>query len=207
MGPLILDCSDEAIKQASRAIVQGKLVVYPTDTLYGLGCDALDKRAIQRVFKIKKRRLNNPLSIAVCNLHMLRKFASFDDRAMQVMERFLPGPVTFILKKKGLSDLLTGGAEKVGIRVPENRTALRLIIGAGVPIVSTSANISGETPPKTAEEASKQLRGVDVVLDGGRVGGQPSTVVDLTAEQPRILREGKKPSWEIMAVVDEVYSP
>ncbi|RMF89165.1 MAG: threonylcarbamoyl-AMP synthase [Methanobacteriota archaeon] len=203
--PLILGCTAEAIKKAAEIIGGGGLVVYPTDTLYGLGCSALDEGAIKRLYAVKRRDLSKPVSIAVCDLRMLRRYTSFDEKAMQVLERFLPGPVTIILQKKGLPDLLTGGGRTIGIRIPENRAALRLIMNAGVPVVSTSANVSGREPPETPEEVLEQIPGVDLILDAGRLEGPPSTVIDLTTEKPRILREGRKPSWEIAVVLEEIY--
>lgn len=205
MGALVLGCSDGDIKKAAEVIQSGGLVIYPTDTIYGLGCSALDDKAVERVFAIKKRDSTNPLSIAVCDLKMLRRYATFDERAMRVMECFLPGPVTFILRKKNLPELLTGGLENVGLRIPESRVALKLIMEACVPIVSTSANLSGRQPPKTAEEALAQLPDVALVLDGGMFTGSPSTIVDLTSEPPRILRKGAKPVLEIAAVIEDVY--
>ncbi|GBE18947.1 threonylcarbamoyl-AMP synthase [archaeon BMS3Abin16] len=205
MGALIQCCSDEAIKAAGQIIRDGGLVVYPTDTLYGLGCSALDEEAVQRVFEVKKRDPTNPLSIAVCNLRMLRRYTSFDSQAMRVMECFLPGPVTFVLRKKALPDVLTGGGGSVGVRIPESRVALKLIMEVGVPIVSTSANISGQAPPETADEVMAQLPEVDLILDGGKIAGRGSTIIDLTTCPPRILREGAKPAWEVAAVIEEVY--
>jgi L-threonylcarbamoyladenylate synthase len=206
MGGLILSCDEKAIKKAAGIIKKGGLVVYPTDTLYGVGCNALDEDAIKKVFEVKRREAKKPLSIAVCNLKMLRKYTSFSNRAMRVMERFLPGPLTFILKKKGLPDVLTGGREEVGIRVPESKCTLKLVMQAGVPIVATSANISGREPPQTAIEAGEQLPEVDLILDEGRLEGLPSTVIDLTTDPPKILREGKKPAWEVSEVVSEIYN-
>jgi L-threonylcarbamoyladenylate synthase len=205
MGALVLGCSDGDIKKAAVVIQRGGLVIYPTDTLYGLGCNALDEKAVGRLFAVKKRAPTNPLSIAVCDLNMLRRYAAFDERAMRVMECFLPGPVTFVLRKKNLPDALTGGRENVGVRIPESRVSLKLVMEACVPIVSTSANLSGRKPPETAEEALAQLPGVDLVLDGGRIAGPPSTIVDLTTDPPRILREGAKPTWEIATVIEGVY--
>ncbi|MFV2041221.1 MAG: L-threonylcarbamoyladenylate synthase [Candidatus Hydrothermarchaeales archaeon] len=205
MGDLIQNCSDDAIRKAGQIIREGGLVVYPTDTLYGLGCSALDETAVQRVFEVKKRDFTSPLSIAVCDLKMLRRHASFDNQAMRVMGCFLPGPVTFVLRKKNLPDVLTGGRENVGVRIPENRAALKLVMEACVPIVSTSANISGRSPPQTAKEALEQLPGVDLILDAGRITGLPSTIIDLTACPPCILREGAKPAWEVAEVIEEVY--
>ena len=201
----MLACTDQAIREAARLIREGRLVIYPTDTLYGLGCNALDPEAVKDVFRVKKRDSSKPLSIAVCDLNMLRRYTSFDERAMRVMECFLPGPVTFVLRKRGLPDILTGGSEKVGVRVPESKAALRLVMEARVPIASTSANVSGREPPETAQEALLQLPDIDLVLDAGRLSGLPSSVIDLTTDPPMILREGKKPAWEIIPVIQEVY--
>ncbi len=205
MGALIRNCSDDAIRTAGQIIREGGLVVYPTDTLYGLGCSALNKEAVHRVFEVKKRDMASPLSIAMCDLKMLRRYTSFDSRAMRVMECFLPGPVTFVLRKKNLPDILTGGRENVGVRIPENRVALKLVMEACVPIVSTSANISGRAPPETAEETLEQLPGVDLILDAGRISGPQSTIIDLFSDTPKILREGAKPAWEVAAVIEDVY--
>jgi L-threonylcarbamoyladenylate synthase len=205
MGNLILSCTDRAIKEGAKLLREGKVVIYPTDTLYGVGCNALDEEAIKRVFKLKKRDSNKPLSIALCDLKMLRRYASFDDKAMKVMEKFFPGPVTFILRKKGLPDILTGGSEKVGVRIPEDRTALKLIMEAEVPIVTTSANVTGRASAKTAEKALEELPDADLALDGGKRSGLPSTIIDLTCHPPEILREGGKSASEVRSVLDEIY--
>jgi L-threonylcarbamoyladenylate synthase len=174
----MLSCTDRAIKEGAKQLREGKVVIYPTDTLYGVGCNALDEEAIKRVFKLKKRDRSKPLSIALCDLKMLRRYASFDDKAMKVMEKFFPGPVTFILRKKGLPDILTGGSENVGVRIPEDRTALKLIMEASVPIVTTSANVTGSASAETAEEAVAELPEADLVLDGGKRASLPSTIID-----------------------------
>jgi L-threonylcarbamoyladenylate synthase len=197
--------SDQEIKYAALRVREGELVIYPTDTLYGIGCNALDEEAVRRVFAAKKRDTSKPLSIAVSDLKMLRKYTRFDKKGMRVMERFLPGPVTFILRKKNLPEILTGGSDTVGVRIPEERTALRLIMEAGVPIVSTSANISGGETPLTAEEARKLFPDVSLSLEKGRLTGPPSTIIDMTVVPPRILREGKKPALEVTKVIEEVY--
>ncbi len=205
MGALVLQCDENGITEAAKRIKSGELIIYPTDTIYGLGCNALKEQSIKKVYQLKRRDKAKPLSIAVSSLEMLRRYTSFDVKALRVMECFFPGPVTFILRKKGLPDVLTSGSQFVGVRIPESRTALRLIIKSGVPIVSTSANISGREAPETAREALKQLPEVDAVLDAGMISGQPSTIIDLSTDKPRVLREGKKPSWEIVPVLHEVY--
>ncbi len=205
MASLVLPCNDHSIREGAGVIRAGGLVVYPTDTLYGLGCNALNEDAVKAVFEVKKRDHRKPLSVAVGSLRMLRKYAVFDERAMRVMEPLLPSPVTFIVKKKMLPDILTGESNNVGIRIPEDRTALKLVMEVGVPIVATSANISGRAPSETVEEALEQLPSVDLFLDSGRRSGPPSTIVDLTCDPPEIVREGKKPSAEILRIIEEVY--
>ncbi len=206
MKDKVYNCSENSIKKAGRLIKEGRIVIYPTDTLYGVGCSALNEDGVKRLFEIKKRDPSNPLSIAVSDLKMLRRHTSFDEKALRVMERFLPGPVTLILRKRNLPDILTGGGEKIGVRIPETRTALKLIIEAQVPIVSTSANVSGSKPAETAHEALRALPHADMALDGGRISGPPSTVIDLTESPPKIIREGKKPVAEIVEVLSEIYS-
>lgn len=201
----VYNCTDNAIKEGADIIKKGGLVIYPTDTLYGLGANATDENAVKKVFDLKKREHNKPLSIAVCDLKMVRKYTSFSSRDMKVMEAFFPGPITLILKKRNLPESLTAGSGKVGVRIPDSRTALKLIMKAGVPIISTSANISGREPPATADDAVEQLPRVDMVLDGGRLSGVPSVVVDLTDDPPVILRGERKSGVEILTVLEEIY--
>jgi L-threonylcarbamoyladenylate synthase len=196
---------EKKLKLAAEVIQSGGLVVYPTDTLYGLACDALNKEAIARVFKVKKRPISNPLPIAVNDLKMLEKYAFVDERAEKIAKRFLPGALTIILKKKALPDILTSGLDSIAIRIPDNKTALKLIGYSGVPITTTSANISGKEPPISVEEVIEQIKDIDVILDyGGLESRLPSTILDLTGK-PKILREGKIPKAEVMRALEEVY--
>ncbi len=180
---------DEGIKEALEVLKRGGLVIYPTDTLYGLGCNALDESAVKRVFAAKKRPPSSPLPIAVNDIEMMKRYAQLPDTAERLVEAFLPGALTVVLKKKDLPDVLTGGLPKVGVRIPKSGVALRLVELLGVPITATSANISGNPPPVSAKEAASQIE-ADIVLDKGRLEvGVPSTVIDMTGE-PKILREG-----------------
>jgi L-threonylcarbamoyladenylate synthase len=191
---------EEKIKEAARILREGGLVVYPTDTLYGLGANALDEKAVERVFKVKKRPFSKPLPIAVNSLEMMRRYASVNERAECLAERFLPGAVTLVLNKRDIPDVLTAGSEKVAIRIPKHEVALKLIEFAGSPITTTSANLTGMIPPISVEEVVAQIK-VDVILDGGRLGSRiPSTLVDITGE-PKILREGKIKREEIERVI------
>lgn len=192
------------IEEALNALKTGGLVIYPTDTLYGLGCNALDASAIERVFAVKKRPATNPLPIAVDSIEMMRRYAELTDTAEKLAAAFLPGPLTLVLKRKGLPDALTGGLPEVGIRIPGGDTALKLIELLGAPITATSANISGSDPPVTAEDAASQVGDAEIVLDGGRLEkGVPSTVIDLTGK-PKILREGPIKREDLEKVIGEV---
>jgi L-threonylcarbamoyladenylate synthase len=180
-----------AISEAANVLRRGGLVVYPTETVYGLGADARSDDAVRRVFQAKGRPPDSPISIAVSSARMLEEFAAMPREAGGIL-KLLPGPLTLVVwVKGGISGLLTRSGT-VGVRIPAHPVALRLIDKAGFPITSTSANISGRQSPSTAEEAIEQVGPhVDVVLDSGRCAhGMPSTVLDLTVRPYRILREG-----------------
>jgi len=194
------------IAEAAATIRTGGLVIYPTETVYGLGADACSDEAVGKVFKVKGRPLENPISVAVSSLEMARQFTQVPSRAESVFKKFLPGPLTVILPAKStISKLVTAGTGKVGLRIPDHPVALKLLDFVGGPITSTSANLSGRPFPSTVKEALMQLgEHVDVALDSGKCRfGLPSTVLDLTSEQPKVLREGPIPSGEIMKVLAE----
>jgi L-threonylcarbamoyladenylate synthase len=195
---------DGGMEKASKILKRGGLVIYPTDTLYGLGCNALDERAVRSVFAVKKRPASNPLPIAVSGIEMMKNYAEIPKIAEKLSLEFLPGALTVVLKKKNLPDVLTGGLPKVGIRIPKSDIALKLIELLRAPITATSANISGNPPPTSAEEAISQIPEADIVLDAGRLGvGVPSTVIDL-CEKPKILREGAIKREELEKVIGEI---
>jgi L-threonylcarbamoyladenylate synthase len=188
----VLKATPKNIRVASRIVKDGGLVVYPTDTVYGLGCDPLNVKAIKRVFRVKGDR-EKPLPILSSSVADLEKVAHFSDVAREIAAKFWPGPLTIIVPKKPvLPSVVTCGLGSVGMRVPKHDIALQLIrLSAGL-LVGTSANKMGQRPPRTAFGAAEQLgEGVDVILDGGSTPlGISSTVVDLAVEEPRILREG-----------------
>ncbi|KUL01990.1 MAG: Translation factor SUA5 [Methanoculleus marisnigri] len=166
------------------------LVVYPTETVYGLGADALSEDAVMRVYEAKNRPVGKPISVAVSDMEMLAAVAVVDDVARAFIERFLPGPVTVILPAKScLPAVLTGGTGLIGVRWPDNELALEIIARLDSPITATSANMSDDIPPTRPDEVSVPH---DHLVDGGELSGTPSTVVDLTAR--RILRKGAE--WE-----------
>lgn len=178
------------IASAARFIIGGGAVVYPTETVYGLGANALDEQAVLRIFLIKKRPLSRPISLAVCSLEMLRDVAHIRDEEMRILEELLPGPVSVLVRKRSIvPDILTAGSPLVSIRYPDHKSALSIIDIAG-PITSTSANRSGQPAPVSAKEVAEEIKErVDLVVDGGRCQySQPSTLLDL--ERGEIIRPG-----------------
>lgn len=178
--------------KAIKALGNGEVIVYPTDTLYGLGADIFNKIAVNKIYEIKKRPKNLPLSVAVADFQDIENIAYVDDKIRLLSDKFLPGKLTMILKKKDcISDLLTGGLEKVAIRIPNNNIALSLISEFG-PITATSANIHGTKTPGIISEIRMQLKNEDisVYLNVGKITGKPSTIVDLTGKEIQLLREG-----------------
>jgi L-threonylcarbamoyladenylate synthase len=178
------------IRTAIAILKNGGTVIYPTETVYGLGADALSEEAIRKVYNIKNRDLAQPLSLAVSSFEMLREVAYIDREYLEIITELLPGPVTVLLSKKEIvPDVLTAGSDVVGIRYPDNGVALSIIKETG-PITSTSANISGKAPPTRVEEVEIKA---DITINGGRCKyGMPSTVVAMMreAKEIKILREG-----------------
>jgi L-threonylcarbamoyladenylate synthase len=185
------------IKEAASVLRNGGLVGFPTETVYGLGANLLDAKAVKRLYKIKNRPLNKPLTVHVADMEAVRKAAGrIPLKAARLMKKYWPGPLTVILKDKH------GG--KTGFRMPDNRIALKLIKAAGVPVAAPSANMSGNKPPVSARGVLRDLGGmIEVVIDGGRTKiGKESTVVDMSGRDPVILREGAIPWPKIREVAD-----
>jgi L-threonylcarbamoyladenylate synthase len=188
----VLTATKANIMAAAQIVRQGGLVVYPTETVYGLGCDPLNVEAIQRLLDVKGER-NKPLPILASSIDDAEKIASISLNGKKLAAKFWPGALTMVFPKKPvLPDVVTFGWSSVGLRIPGNTIALDLIRFSGGLLVGSSANMSGEAPPRNVREVSDELKCmVDVVLDGGTaIHGMPSTVADLTSKKPRILRDG-----------------
>ncbi len=187
----------EAPRRAVRLIREGGLVAYPTDTLYGVGCNAHDAAAVLRIFNIKRRPRSEPLPILIDNQEQLGDLvAAVPDVAGRLMQRFWPGALTLILRKgRHVSAIVTAGGENLAVRLPDHPIPRSLIRLAGMPIIGTSANIHGSASPATAQHVAFELGDqVDLILDGGRTRhGRESTVVDVTQDAPRVVREGAIP--------------
>lgn len=177
------------LKEAALAIRQGQFVVYPTDTVYGIACDATREDLVGRLIELKKREKKD-ISVLVADFEMLEKYSVTNKKQKEILKKYLPGPFTFILESKNLASNLSG-TKNVGFRITKNETAQELCRLAGVPITATSANLSGKPTPPMVEEIEKIFgKKVAVYVDGGILKGEPSTVVDLTVSPPLVLRKG-----------------
>jgi len=178
------------VEQAARAIEEGELVVYPTETVYGMGADAVDADAVERVFEVKGRARDKPVSLGVPSVERALAYVDPTDRELAFMREFLPGPVTVVVQRREVvPDVLTAGREKVGVRVPDHELALALFEASAAPVTATSANLSGTGSVREVDELSDDVREeVSGIVDGGRTDGMESTVVDV--EDGTIHRRG-----------------
>ena len=187
------------IERAKEYLKAGKLVVYPTDTLYGIAANVFDENAVRKIYEVKHRPLSLPLPVALSEKNEIEKYAFMNDVAKKIIDIFMPGRITIILKKKrGIPDIVS--KDKIAIRIPANEIAREL--ARDFPVTATSANIHGMSPPSTVEEARKQLgRKVAMYIDGGKLPGKPSTIVDVSEGRIKIIREGAIKSEEIYGVI------
>ncbi|MCS7120705.1 MAG: L-threonylcarbamoyladenylate synthase [Nitrososphaerota archaeon] len=198
----------DAIRIAADVIRKGGLVAFPTETVYGLGADALNPRAVEDIYRAKKRPLDNPIIVHIADVPDVYKVSKeVPEAAEKLIDIFWPGPLTLILKASEIVPrITTGGLTTVAIRMPDSKIALALIRESRVPIAAPSANLAGRPSPTLAEHVLKDLDGrIDLVLDGGptRVGVE-STVLDLISDPPQILRPGGVPYEEIKRVIENV---
>lgn len=196
------------IKEAADVIRKGGTVAFPTETVYGLGANALNSEAIKKVFKAKRRPSDNPLIVHIAKIKDLKLIAKRPPGSvLALINKFWPGPLTIVLKrKKVVPDVVTGGLDTVAVRMPDNKIALSLIKKAGVPLVAPSANLSGIPSPTGARDVAADLSGrIDMILDGGKTRiGIESTVIDMTTRPPILLRPGGLPLEEVEKVAGPV---
>ena len=180
----------EKLDQALKILENEGVIVYPTDTIYGLGVNIYSEKAIERVYSIKGRDKGKPISVCLSKIEDIEKIAHLGS-AKNFIGKNLPGSFTIILyKKQGISPILSAGSEKIGIRIPDNNICRELT--RKFPITSTSANLSGESVPSSADDVAEKLgEQVDIIIDGGMTSKTPSTVIDFTISPPEILRKGK----------------
>ncbi|MBX9765183.1 threonylcarbamoyl-AMP synthase [Patescibacteria group bacterium] len=175
------------------------MILYPTDTIYGLGVDATDPEAVSRLFVLKGRDEKKPISIVVSDIEMMRQYAEVTPLAEKLVAKFLPGKLTIVLNAKNLPDNLTAGTGTVGIRIPNHPVPMRLVRELGKPITATSANVAGRSTMNSVSEILSQFGErasmVTEVIDEGMLPESlPSTVVDARGERPVVLREGAIPA-------------
>lgn len=183
------------IDQAADALKRGAVICYPTDTVYGIGCDIFNQKAVKRVYQLKGRRKDKPFSFMCADLKDVSRYCHISNMAYRLMKKHLPGSYTFILPTmKIVPKIMTSRQKTVGIRVPDNAICQALIAALGNPVLTTSATLEGDDLPVPAEAFLLEERfchQVDLYLDGGPVYPEPSTVIDLTGDRPEVIREGR----------------
>jgi L-threonylcarbamoyladenylate synthase len=196
----------EQINKAAQLLKAGKLVAFPTETVYGLGANALDDNAVRQIYLTKGRPSNNPLIIHVHSLDQASKYAELNEHSLLLAEHFWPGPLTMVLKRKRSNiSASIGSSNTIAIRIPSHITALTLLELADIPIAAPSANRSGRISPTTAKAVYQELGdSIDMIVDGGPSSlGIESTVIDLTDKAPVILRPGFITSEDINKILTE----
>jgi L-threonylcarbamoyladenylate synthase len=198
----------EKIRIAAEILRKGGTVAFPTETVYGLGADALNPEAVKKIFKAKKRPADNPIIVHVSDESMVYKLAKkVPKKALKLMEKFWPGPLTLVLKKSNIvPDVVTAGLDSVAIRMPSHRVALALIEESRVPIAAPSANLAGRPSPTCAEHVIHDLYGrIDAIIDAGKTKiGVESTVLDLTSRVPTLLRPGGTPLEDLESAMGKI---
>ncbi len=181
------------IHKAVEILKSGGIIIYPTDTVYGMGCDLFNKRGIERVYEIQRRDRKQPLSFICADLKDISQYARVSDDAYKIMRRLLPGPYTFILEaSRAVPKIILPKRQTTGIRVPDNRICQALVAEMGSPIISTSVkDEDGEllSDPRIIQERFGKR--VDMIIDGGIIGATPSSVISLLDEGVAVIREGK----------------
>jgi L-threonylcarbamoyladenylate synthase len=201
----VLTCIDGILECAS-IVKTGGVIVFPTDTIYGIGCDPYSDSSVKRIIKIKGRAEKKPLPVLTYSLHDAEKIVSFGTASKMLAEKYWPGALTIVapLVDEKISHSVTSSGSNLAVRVPANRCVLALLRECRY-LVGTSANISGANSSKSAQEVlNSGLDGFDVLLDGGHVGGVESTIVDMTAATPVISREGAIKSREVLRFIAKV---
>lgn len=197
-------------EEIERYLKAGKLIIYPTDTVYGVGGIIESEETIENIYKAKERNFKSPLIVLVSDMEKIEKIAYINEKNREKIEklikRFWPGGLTIILKRKdNVPDIMVSGGATVGVRMPEHEIALNIISRAGGMLPTTSANISGEATPKSYAELSEEFKSrVDIIVDGGECPiGSASTIIDMS-DEPKILRLGAISVEEIEKVIGKI---
>lgn len=197
----------ETAEKAAAVLRAGGVVLYPTDTLYGLGADALSDAAVDKVFEIKARDEGKPVHSIVSDMHMAAEYSDVSGFARILDSKLPKGKITFVMgKKEGLDTGIARGLDTFGFRIPAHSFCIAMIRAFGGPITATSANAAGETPRQTVDDILKSLgdkaSNIDLVIDGGELPAmEPSTVIDLTHHHPLILREAAVPAEDVWSAI------
>lgn len=210
MKTTYLNCIEENninIKLVTDKLLSGKVGIFPTDTVYGIGCNAFDEKAINKLFELKSRDYSKPITVLVSNIDMLNNLvANISKEEQKLIDTFWPGALTIIFNKKpGISNLLTSNLDTIGIRMPNNKIALDLLNYANIPLATTSANISGKTAGiKVLDFYNTFNNKVDFIIDNGISDIKiASTVVQIIDNKPHILREGSITKQEIIDALNK----
>ncbi|WNY27674.1 L-threonylcarbamoyladenylate synthase [Methanolapillus ohkumae] len=201
------DALEDVVEKATTALKAGKVVAFPTDTVYGLGASVFNSEAVEKIYQIKERPSEKPLSVLIGSAKEMDNVAAkIPNAAVLLAKTFWPGPLTIILNKNSkIPDTVTRSKKTIGLRVPNHPVALALIQKAG-PLACPSANISGKTDPTSAQDVLADLDGkIDLLIDGGETKIQiPSTIIDMTENPPKILRTGGLSIDEIKKCIGDV---
>lgn len=203
----VVQPTQDAILEAARLLENGELVAFPTETVYGLGANALDAEAVRRIYEAKGRPSDNPLIVHVSSPQAAEPLCFMDERAKRLMEAFWPGPLTLLLPKKPIIPAATNaGLPSVAIRMPSHPVAHAMLAACKAPIAAPSANLSGRPSPTTAQHVLEDMDGrIPLILDGGACDvGLESTVLDMTAEIPTIVRPGGATREMLLTVLPDV---
>lgn len=205
MKTQLLKACPESLEKGAEIIRAGGLVAFPTETVYGLGADAMNGEAVNSIFRVKGRPNDNPLIVHVCSKEQMKELGYWNDNAEAVYEAFMPGPITMVLKKKQLPPEVTAGLDTVGLRFPMHPDAQKFLALSG-PVAAPSANLSGKPSPTCAQHVFTDFDGkIPLIIDGGECGvGVESTVISL-AERPVLLRPGGITPEQLKAVLPDMY--
>ncbi|MEK9130147.1 MAG: L-threonylcarbamoyladenylate synthase [Patescibacteria group bacterium] len=194
-----MSIQNNIIQKAINVLKNGGIIIYPTDTCYGMGVDATNKKAIKKLIALKGRDFKKPISVIVKNLQMAQEIGVFNLQTKKLFKKYLPGPLTLVVKKKKniyqLPNILTAGKQKIGIRMPNNKMAIKIVKKFNKPITATSANISNKTECYSKQEILKQfgkkIQQIDLIIDIGKLSkNKPSTIVEVAENKLKILRQG-----------------
>ena len=207
METKLMQPTDDALREAARILQAGGLVAFPTETVYGLGANALDEQAVRAIFAAKGRPADNPLIVHVPTIEDAEPLCYIDERSRRVMRRFCPGPLTLLMPKKPcIPEATNAGLASVAVRIPSHPVAQKMLRACKVPVAAPSANTSGKPSPTTAQHVYHDLHGkLPLILDGGECQvGLESTVVDMSGDIPTVLRPGGVTPEMLLTVLKEV---